>query len=193
MNRHQADRIRHLYERSISHCKLCTIVQLRLARGKLRGFRPGREVFASQCPVDAEACLGSLRCRDNRKLDVLDDVAGHEYAGHAGRFVLSASDPAVSSELTAERFSQARLRTGRRVEEKGLSQQDPAPSELYRCSCTPAPFSREMRSSTSSIPFRCNSNFASESKREGPSVHKAISRVHAVIALAISNPRAPLP
>ena len=65
---------------------------------------PPVEVFASQRTIDAEGGAGSFRRGNDHQLDILDDVAGHEHAWDAGRFVLPALDAAVTSKLTSKGF-----------------------------------------------------------------------------------------
>lgn len=62
------------------------------------------EVFASQRTIDPESGASPFRRGDDHQLHILDDIAGDEYARDAGRFVLSASDAAVPSKLTADDF-----------------------------------------------------------------------------------------
>ena len=79
---------------------------------------PPLEVFASQRTIDAE-CGASSFCRGNdHQLHVLDDIAGHEHAWDAGRFVLSALDAAVASKLTSKGFRKLGLTAARRIEEE---------------------------------------------------------------------------
>jgi hypothetical protein len=65
---------------------------------------PSLEVFASQRTIDAKCGTGPF-CRGNdHQLHVLDDIAGHEHAWDAGRFVLSALDAAVASKRTPKKL-----------------------------------------------------------------------------------------
>jgi hypothetical protein len=94
-----------------------------------RSRRSPVEVFPRQGAIDAECGTRTLRGSDDRQLNVLDDVARHEYAGDTARFVLSALDTAVPGELAAEALREARLIARRHVEEERSARQRTAAAE----------------------------------------------------------------
>ena len=79
---------------------------------------PTLKVFAGQRSIDAEGGARTFGRRYNHQLNVPDDVAGHEHAWDAGRFVLPALDAAMTGKLTSKVFRELGLAAARCVEEE---------------------------------------------------------------------------
>ena len=79
---------------------------------------PTLEVFAGQRSIDTEGGASAFRRRYDDQLNVPDDVAGHEHARDAGRFVLPALDAAMTGKLTSQVFRELGLTAARCVEEE---------------------------------------------------------------------------
>src|SRR5688572_16769416 len=115
------------------------------ARARARPSRRARrrvplKFLPGERPVDPEGRPGTLRGRDDRELNVLDDVAGDEYAGHVRGLVATAFDPATPVELATEGLGQPRLAGDGRIEEQRPSRQRRAVPEFDRAKCPSAGF-----------------------------------------------------
>ena len=152
------------------------------------------EILARQGPVDSEGGARALRGRHDRQLHVANDVAGHEYAGHAGRFIRAAQHTTVPRETaTQDRARSDWARDG--VSKNRASRVQPGAVAKFHRAQTPAGSSESrdpLCDDADPVALEPALLIRAETS-PGRRCSSTMSRAHAVNARAIWKPRCPRP